>query len=182
MADTYDLSRLFETQKLLEERIVKEHDLHGCNLLPHKFLSLQVELGELANEQRTWKYWSKDQEPRKSIPKVEWANGKPNQVIKNPLLEEYVDCLHCVLDIGLELKVNINRFFTAESYPEIVTQFNRLYKEIGSLWDYGRLPRYYWIVEMLIGLGKMLGFTWEQIEKAYYSKNEINHFRQDCGY
>ncbi|WNF36441.1 dUTP diphosphatase [Bacillaceae bacterium IKA-2] len=182
MADNYNLAKLFEAQKVLEERIVKEHNLQGCNLLPHKFLALQVELGELANEQRTWKYWSKDQKPRKSIPKVEWANGKPNKVIKNPLLEEYVDCLHCVLDIGLEIDANINRVFTTEVYPETVTQFNRLYREIGSLWDYGRLPRYYWIVEMFIGLGSILGFTWEQIEDAYFEKNETNHKRQEQGY
>lgn len=182
MADTYNLSKLFETQKLLEERIVKEHKLEGRNLLPYKFLALHVELGELANEQRSWKFWSKDQEPRTSIPKVEWANGKPNQIVKNPLLEEFVDCLHFILDIGLEFNANVNRVFTAEIYPEIVTQFNRLYKEIGSLWEYGRLPRYYWIVEMFIGLGIALGFSWEQIEKAYYSKNEINHDRQSAGY
>ena len=182
MADTYDLSKLFETQKVLEERIVKEHELEGCNLLPYKFLALHVELGELANEQRTWKFWSKDQEPRIAVPKVEWSDGIPNQIIKNPLLEEYVDCLHFILDIGLELKANVNYQFRAEKYPEIVTQFNRLYRELGSLWDYGRLARYYWVVEMFIGLGELIGFTWDEIEQAYYAKNKINHERQESGY
>jgi len=38
-----NLSKLFETQKLLDNRIVDEHNLHGQDLLPQKILSLQVE-------------------------------------------------------------------------------------------------------------------------------------------
>jgi dimeric dUTPase (all-alpha-NTP-PPase superfamily) len=33
-----------------------------------------------------------------------------------------------------------------------------------------------------LGLGQMLGFTWEQIEAAYLQKNAINHERQESGY
>jgi len=33
-----------------------------------------------------------------------------------------------------------------------------------------------------IGLGEMLGFSWKQVEDAYYAKNKINHERQDAGY
>ena len=31
-------------------------------------------------------------------------------------------------------------------------------------------------------LGKLLGFSWEEIEQGYIRKNEINHQRQDNGY
>jgi len=37
-----NLSNLFETQKLLDNRIVDEHNLHGEDLLPKKILALQV--------------------------------------------------------------------------------------------------------------------------------------------
>ncbi|MFY0167293.1 dUTP diphosphatase, partial [Bacillus anthracis] len=33
-----------------------------------------------------------------------------------------------------------------------------------------------------LGLGKKLGFTFEEIEQGYYKKNEVNHQRQDNGY
>jgi dimeric dUTPase (all-alpha-NTP-PPase superfamily) len=33
-----------------------------------------------------------------------------------------------------------------------------------------------------INLGKLLGFTWDQVEKAYFEKNAINHQRQESGY
>jgi dimeric dUTPase (all-alpha-NTP-PPase superfamily) len=32
------------------------------------------------------------------------------------------------------------------------------------------------------GLGEMLGFTWDEIEQAYFAKNKINHVRQETGY
>ncbi|MBE2947115.1 dUTPase, partial [Anoxybacillus flavithermus] len=44
-----DLSKLFEMQRELDERIVREKGLDGQNLLPNKVLALQVELAELAN-------------------------------------------------------------------------------------------------------------------------------------
>ena len=38
-----NLEKLFKTQKLLDKRIVDEHQLHGQDLLPKKILALQVE-------------------------------------------------------------------------------------------------------------------------------------------
>ncbi len=34
----------------------------------------------------------------------------------------------------------------------------------------------------LFGLGKQLGFTFDQIEAEYLRKNALNHHRQECGY
>lgn len=33
-----------------------------------------------------------------------------------------------------------------------------------------------------LGLGEMLGFKLEEIERAYIEKNQVNHQRQDNGY
>lgn len=38
------------------------------------------------------------------------------------------------------------------------------------------------LLEKLFGLGKQLGFTFDQIEAEYLRKNAINHHRQECGY
>lgn len=51
-----NLSRLFQMQKVLDARIGKEHGLEGKDLLPKKILALQVELGELANKWRGFKF------------------------------------------------------------------------------------------------------------------------------
>lgn len=172
-----DLQKLFKTQRVLDERIVKEKGLEGQDLLPEKILALQVELGELANEWRGFKFWSENRGPRTKIPVTAW--GEP---YKNPLLEEYVDCLHFILSIGLE--VGIHRFDFDSLNPiykesDITTQF--LYAidfTIGLRDDDYCLE----LLQTFLYLGEMLGFTWEQIEEAYYAKNQINHERQATGY
>lgn len=183
-----NLSKLFEIQAVLDNRIVEEHNLQGVDLLDKKILALQVELGELANEWRGFKFWKVDNEPRT----LDWViNDKgPMQFRKvNPLLEEYVDCLHFILSIGLEMNiVEIKGLEPFKAKSGTTQQFNVLFKHIGSLKmqleanvDAG-YERYYHIINLFIGLGELLGFTWEQIEQAYYDKNKINHERQENGY
>src|SRR5690554_4282011 len=94
-----NLSKLFELQRQLDARIEKEHPRQdGEDRLAKKILALMVELGELANEWRGFKFWSEDQEPRTEL----WDDRLR---FHNPLLEEYVDCLHFLLSIGLESEI-----------------------------------------------------------------------------
>src|SRR5690625_840666 len=123
-----NLEKLFKIQAELDKRIVEKHGLQNEDLLDKKILALQVELGELANEWRGFKFWSKDQEPKTTgmcwncveegegyFSGREWTGIKEECIEcggtgidtnENPLLEEYVDCLHFILTIGLELKAN----------------------------------------------------------------------------
>src|SRR5690554_4670233 len=101
-----NLTKLFELQRKLDEHIIKEKGLEGEDLLPKKILALQVELGELANEWRGFKFWSEDQEPNiRDLPKgtctcrdcemyycdkVHESTVEAKNLYVNPLLEEYV--------------------------------------------------------------------------------------------
>lgn len=179
-----NLTKLFETQRILDARIEKEHPrVEGEDRLAKKILALQVELGELANEWRGFKFWSNDQEPRTS----RFAPGVADSYNYNPLLEEYVDCLHFILSIGLELEFTdlcINHS-SVERLPEQIdsmVNFRTVFSFVDQL---RRAKSFHWydsLFERFIVLGFSLGFTWEQIEQAYYEKNEINHTRQDSGY
>lgn len=54
-----NLQNLFELQKQLDEHIYEDHPVQdGEDRLAKKILALQVELGELANEWRGFKFWS----------------------------------------------------------------------------------------------------------------------------
>jgi len=173
-----NLQPLYEQQKVLDEHIIEEHGLHWENLLPRKILALQVELGELANEWRGFKFWSWDQEPRGK----EWADRLGE--MRNPLLEEYVDCLHFILSIGLELgydEVNFPIFYERQS-DNIIEQFNKLFDKTGDFSRYKTTGNYKMILSLFSGLGEMLGFTWKEVEQAYEFKNAINHERQNTGY
>ncbi|NLD21662.1 MAG: dUTPase [Bacteroidales bacterium] len=188
-----NISKLFELQRQLDEHIVREHPpKEGEDRLAKKILALQVELGELANEWRGFKFWSYDQEPRiekrtyKTCPSCNgeydvdscWMCGNRGQVavkIINPLLEEYLDCLRFILSIGLELNftdIDVWKFKEINITNQFIECLGAVYSLHVQKKVSGEVPRimYEHLLAYLIGLGKMLGFTWEQIEEAYFDK------------
>lgn len=174
-----NLSPLFKTQKTLDDKIVAEKGLEGQDLLDKKILALQVELGELANEFRGFKFWSEDQEPRTVI----YKNIAMKKVKKNPLLEEYVDCLHFILSIGNDIGMSSVTWPTTElvNYTTL-DSFDTTFYQIAQFSNHRTSLFYGNILTIFIHLGKRLGFTWQQIEQAYYDKNKVNHERQSNGY
>ena len=212
------LSKLFETQAALDEHIMQEHpELRGQNNLDWKLLALQVELGECANEWRGFKKWSKDQEPRTvkfedvkcceckgSGYKLDHGAGSfyecwsckglgiEGTVKENPLLEEYVDCLHFILSIGLELELNDRSNSLIRELHAVENEVNEMFVEVLThtcdlYWaDYhdpeNTESSYKNIFSNFVHLGQLLSFTWEQVEEAYYAKNKVNHERQITGY
>lgn len=183
-----NLKKLFETQKVLRDRINYNEPDRFNKLI----LALQVEIGECANEWRGFKFWSKDQEPRTYKLEYNPITGDPLQGYrsinynKNPLLEEYVDGLHFVMDIGLERGFT-NRDFQdhnikTHTYDDITAQFIWISHSVTEVYKSLDEDEYEILVCEYLALGKMLGFTWEQIEQAYFKKNQINHRRQDNGY
>lgn len=186
-----NLNKLFEIQNKLDQRIIEKHGLEGQDLLPMKILALQVELGELANEWRGFKFWSENQEPRVKI----WAgmdyedneHGGISPIhgtdkYKNPLLEEYVDCLHFILSIGLKIGFNKTGTWISLKEKDLTIQFRFMFMEINQFDVYRSLGSLSSLLSVFVGLGEMLGFTWEQIEQAYLDKNQVNHTRQEQGY
>lgn len=167
-----NLSKLFEIQKQLDERIVKEKGLEGQDLLDKKILALQVELGELANElPEVFKFWS----------------NKKNNYEKT--LEELVDCWHFVLsignDIGFDLENDDKKVILSYGIDNLI---NDLYMWTSGMKDYNKLETvdhtldFNYIYKTLYRLGKEIGFSWEQIEQSYLEKNKINHERLESGY
>jgi dimeric dUTPase (all-alpha-NTP-PPase superfamily) len=203
-----NLEKLFETQKVLRDRI----NYQGEDRFNKLVLALLVELGECANEWRGFKFWSKDQEPRYFVPNpndvCEECDGQPifyegNDSAKkiigqcdncdgcgvhfhNPLLEEYVDGLHFVLEIGIE--IGIEKFTPSKliSFSNDVNEkFRSIYRLVSQLTHTMLLLNdgdYRTLLNNYLHLGESLGFTWGEIEQAYYDKNSINHKRQDEGY
>lgn len=156
---------LFETQKILNDRIVEEHRLQDENLYEKRLLALLVELGELANETRCFKYWSLKPPASKQV-----------------ILEEYVDGLHFVLSIGLDHGLHNCESKTAASSDSVTGQFLSIYRLSGQLQAAKDINLFHELFSEYLGLGELLGFTVEEIKDAYYKKNEINHQRQNEGY
>jgi dimeric dUTPase (all-alpha-NTP-PPase superfamily) len=177
-----NLEKLFYMQKVLRDKI----GYNEPDRLNKLILALLVELGECANEWRGFKFWSQNQEPRTNAVRVP-AMMEEDKEYYNPLLEEYVDKLHFILEIGLELNfTDIEVRLIKEK--DITIQFIELTGRAYNLYFQNRVmgevykTTYEQLFNVFIGLGEMLGFTWEQIEQAYFAKNEINHQRQETGY
>lgn len=184
-----DLTKLFETQAALDNHIYDKHpELRGLDNLDWKVLALQVELGECANEWRGFKKWSNNQEPRTKTESICGCimcehHFIPNK--KNPLLEEYVDCLHFILSIGLEMKLIIKNLAVPPiARADITRAFSGLMFGAGTLLNTEAYKEvnYTSVFTRFIQLGELLGFTWEQIEDAYFAKNKVNHERQEANY
>lgn len=190
-----NLVKLFDMQRQLDAHIEKEHPRQeGEDRLAKKILALQVELGELANENRCFKYWSNDQKPRTNHRFSHMDTGRHEHgswsvpVYKDGQLEEYVDCLHFILSIGLELGIKNIPVGNVPRYQTLTEGFLDLFKQVSVL---ATIPKedvkvqrvhYSILLDMFVDLGEMLGYTWEQIEEAYMQKNAENHARQERGY
>ncbi|SFP10373.1 dUTP diphosphatase [Salibacterium halotolerans] len=203
-----NLNEMVEKQRELDERIVQEKGLEGEDLLPKRILALQVELGELANEWRGFKMWSNDREPRiwgpnpKNVCEVCDGQGYTNPHLpfiertfcgncdgcgvhfNNLLLEEYVDCLHFILSIGIEIGANNYNYTSVNVIPDTTRAFNFLFEQASKL-NKAKNDKaiYYLMLHSFIDFGlKNLDFTWSQVEQAYMEKNMTNHERQEAGY
>lgn len=207
-----NLTPLFQMQKVLRDRIGYTKPDRLGNLV----LAFLVEVGECANEWRGFKFWSKDQKPRTTKISVycsgkgegyfsgsRWTGSKEVCIYcsgcgenntENPLLEEYVDGLHFVLELAIEMVElealpnvpSLHR--TSVKEKTILQQFKTVMRLATSLELAYTLERplvehtFKNLLDHYIGLGNMLGFTWEQIEQAYMDKNAVNHQRQEQGY
>jgi dimeric dUTPase (all-alpha-NTP-PPase superfamily) len=170
-----NLEKLFQTQKVLRDRI----DYNEPDRFEKLILALLVELGECANEWRGFKFWSVNQIPHTSAVRVP-AMMEEDKEYYNPLLEEYVDGLHFILEIGLELHA-VDPW--QPSYEEDITeQFRTIYYHVSLINSLNGHDEYEYAVSYFLGLGEMFGFTHDEIEQAYFAKNKINHQRQEVGY
>jgi dimeric dUTPase (all-alpha-NTP-PPase superfamily) len=165
------LAKLYEVQAKLKDRI----GYKGEDKFEKMMLAFLVEVGECANEWRGFKYWSKNQKPT------------------SKLLEEFVDGLHFVLELGLDLLEartisGLPSYIVPKTNGTITKKFKTIIQSALLLEQHHSKKhpltdvRYWDLIEHYVGLGEMLGFTCEEIEAAYMEKNKINHERQENGY
>lgn len=160
-----DWKKLYAMQKELDNYIEINHHLAGKNFFEEKYLALLVEIGELANETRCFKFWSTKPGSEKSI-----------------ILAEYVDGLHFILSLGLEIGCQYEPVPFQESFHSETEQFTLVYEKCTSFKHTPSGKNYEEMVESYLQLGSVLGFDENEVEEAYFQKHEINYERQNQGY
>lgn len=159
------INSLYDVQEQLNERIVKEHNLDKDKLLNDKYLAFLVELSELANETRCFKYWSLKPASDKAV-----------------IIEEFSDVLHFLLTLGLELGRPELSFYDESIDLSLTELFLSIYNDINIVKNQKSKFVYIRLYNTLMLIGKKLGFNEKDIYNSYLLKNEKNHHRQDTGY
>lgn len=171
--------RLQPYQAKLDAYIIKEHNLDPDTIDYELSMGIAraVEMGELANEIRCFKLWSKNQKPTDRV------------------LDEYVDVLHFMLGrCNYLLKKFTNGEFGVIDVYKITkrdfgnwTRSNSLMLTLFQLFNFevDEMDIKWFIkgeIECFLYLGNLLNFTPEQVENAYHKKNKINYERQQNNY
>lgn len=162
-----NLEKLFEMQKALDGHIEQKHGLKDEDLFGRKILALLVELGELANETRCFKFWSIKPASDRAV-----------------ILEEFVDGIHFILSLGIELGFNQKKMnvMAAESALSVTEQFIHVYEKIHIFQKSKDFEDYIEVFESYLQLAALLEFNSTEIEEAYFDKNEVNYQRQQNNY
>lgn len=159
---------LFKMQKALDGHIESQHNLEHEDLFDRKVLALLVEIGELANETRCFKFWS----------------VKPASETKI-ILEEFVDGVHFILSLGIECGFeDLEQIPQGQQSDELDTtkQFLAIYEYAQKFRTSRSKEDYLQLFQSYLKLAQLLGLNEVQIEQAYIKKNEVNYERQRKGY
>jgi dimeric dUTPase (all-alpha-NTP-PPase superfamily) len=159
-----NLLPFYAKQLELDQAILEKHELEdNVQLVDDRVIAFKVELGELANEIRFFKFWT--QKPQ-----------SPSPVI----LEEWVDCFHFLLSIGNFRKYS--RFVKEmELYEPKGLEYNVLFHELFQN-QLLSTSDFKYAMMFLFSIAKRLGFTEQDIQGMYEYKNQKNHKRQEENY
>lgn len=177
-----DLLKMLAAQKQLDTYIIKMKGLEGIDLVQNTVVALDIELSEMANEKRWFKHWSNNR-------------LKP----KDGLLDEIADCLHFYFSLAIQMEwidqlvcANQNKdVITLDNASEVFLSIKRsLLDAFDTTNDF--VSEYYkesfsinfsdsFVLFMKFAT-KFCGYSYENLEDAYFKKHAINISRQKEGY
>lgn len=160
-----ELSQLFTMQRELDSFIEKNTNT-DADVFQERGLALLVELAELANETRSFKFWS--------------SKGPSEDEV---ILEEFVDSIHFLLSLGIARGFdNITHWPDGEVTGSLTQLFLKTTEAISRFLTELSLESYKNVWIHYGAIATTLGFTFTQIFEAYIMKNEENYRRQQTGY
>ena len=159
------LKEMYQKQLELDEEIAKNHNISYENTKDKRILALLVELGELANATRCFKFWS----------------FKPSEE-KARVLDEYADGLHFLLSIGLAYHYQVDSIEVEDDSEDLTDAILKSYHHINEFYADRSLVKYLKAFESYLKILTVLGCSWSEAYDAYFIKLKENHHRQDSNY
>lgn len=155
---------LFEMQRQLD-RFIEETQNIEKDVFNEKGLALLVELGELVNETRCFKFWSTKGPSEKSV-----------------ILEEFVDSIHFMLSLGYMREFTLEQWPVVEQEADLTQAFIDATQTVLTFLQQQTEENYKAIWSQYSLIAYNLNFTVDDIIEAYKQKNEKNYERQRNGY
>ncbi len=155
-------------QRELDARILSLHQESVATTFRKRILALLVELGELANETKCFKFWSTKPANERAV-----------------ILDEYVDGIHFLISLGNDLLIDFSKiqYTMKEVNVSLSEQFLHCYEKIAAFMSEGQSHLGFMaMLEEYFYLGNALGFTFDDVVAGYIKKNQKNHERQDTNY
>ena len=162
---TIDLTFMLAEQAKLDAHIQQQHQVSYASTREKRLLALYVEVGEMINETKTFKFWSKKPSAEKPI-----------------ILDEYADGLHFLLSLSIEAGSSKN-LYDIKPVTKTLTQATiDVFESISDLsraFSKGALENAF---QYYLNLIPLLGFTSEEVVEAYFKKLGVNYTRQKNAY
>lgn len=160
-----ELKPLINEQAKLDAHIQSQHQVTYANTRDKRILALLVEIGEMINETKTFKFWSKKPSAEKPI-----------------ILDEYADGLHFLLSLSIEVqsqKMN----YEIQALQVTLTQATILvFQHVSELSKHWHVKHLESAFQAYLNLIPLLGFTADDVVQAYFKKLGVNYTRQQNAY
>lgn len=160
-----DLTELFKKQAELDATIAENHHVSYATTRSRRIMALIVEIGELANATRCFKYWSN-------------KGAEPKEIV----LDEYADGLHFFLSLGVDIKTSKTSYNRTKHLDNLTDQFHEVYHRIDVFNKKQDDKSYIKAFQAFLNLLPLLGYRWKDLERAYYKKLGVNYVRQETNY
>lgn len=160
-----ELQELFIAQEKLDATIAENHHITYQTTRHRRLMACLVEIGELANATRCFKYWSNKGSEEDDI-----------------VLDEYADGLHFFLSLGIDIKTSKRSYNITKHEDNLTDQFLMVYHRLDEFRKKQDDKTYIKAFQAFLNLLPLLGYRWKQLEKAYYKKLDVNYNRQESNY
>lgn len=160
-----NLNELYELQAGLDAEIAKNHGITYESTRHKRALALIVEIGELANETRCFKFWSN-------------KGPSPKEII----MDEYADGIHFLLSLGIMLKTTKMEYELVKNEKELTLQIHEVYKAAVELEENYDLIHYVDCFQKYLNLALSIDMDVNDIINSYKAKLSVNHKRQETNY
>lgn len=151
---------VYEENKKLDQKFDELYNMNDIDIIRKNKLELLVELGELANETKCFKYWS----------------NKPSKLDK--IKEEYADCLIMVLCFFNMYNIKLNEDFKITKIRyDMIDLICHLFSKCSEFYHNENRDLIKEIFVNFIELGHQLSLSDDEIIEVCLKKIKINYNR-----